>query len=84
MAAHGPRSGPVLSSLSRATIIVSRDALLSPEEMAYWNFFAARLEDPTGSGLSYDGQPSFDDNESAHRLAHRHPPEGAAHRPAAR
>jgi hypothetical protein len=61
MAAHGPRSGPVLSSLSRATIIVSRDALLSPEEMAYWNFFAARLEDPTGSGvLSYDGQPSFD------------------------
>jgi hypothetical protein len=61
MAAHGPRSGPVLSSLSRATIIVSRDALLSPEEMAYWSFFAARLEDPTGSGvLSYDGQPSFD------------------------
>ena len=61
MAAHGPRSGPVLSSLSRATIVVSRDGLLSPEEMAYWNFFAARLEDPTGSGVvSFDGQPSFD------------------------
>jgi len=61
MAAHGPRSGPVLSSLSRATIVVSRDGLLSPEEMAYWNFFAARLEDPTGSGVvSYGGQPSFD------------------------
>lgn len=61
MAAHGPRSGPVLSSLSRATIVVSRDVFLSPEEMAYWNFFAARLEDPTGSGVvSYDGQPSFD------------------------
>jgi hypothetical protein len=61
MAAHGPRRGPVFSSLSRATIVVSRDRLLSPEEMAYWNFFAARLEDPTGSGvLGYDGQPSFD------------------------
>jgi len=60
MAAHGPRRGPVLSSLSRATIVVTRDELLSPEEMAYWNFFAARLEDPGRSGVvSYDGQPSF-------------------------
>jgi len=61
MAAHGPRSGPVLSSISRATIVVSRDGLISPEEMAYWNFFAARLEDPAGTGVvAYDGQPSFD------------------------
>jgi hypothetical protein len=61
MAAHGPRSGPVLSTLSRATIVVSRDQLLSSEEMAYWNFFTARLEDPTGSGVvNYEGQPSFD------------------------
>ena len=55
MAAHGPRSGPVLSSLSRATIVVSRDQLLPPDEMAYWNFFSARLEDPTEAGISYDG-----------------------------
>jgi hypothetical protein len=61
MAAHGPRRGPVLSTLSRATIVVSRDQLLSSEEMAYWNFFTARLEDPTGSGVvNYEGQPSFD------------------------
>jgi hypothetical protein len=61
MAAHGPRNGPVLSSLSRATIVVTRDRLLSPEEMAYWNFFSARLEDPTGSGImDYNGQPSFE------------------------
>lgn len=61
MAAHGPRSGPVLSTLSRATIVVSRDQLLSSEEMAYWNFFTARLEDPTGSGVvNYEGQPSFE------------------------
>jgi hypothetical protein len=61
MAAHGPRSGPVLSSLSRATIVVTRDRMLSPEEMAYWNFFSARLEDPTGSGImDYNGQPSFE------------------------
>ena len=61
MAAHGPRSGPVLSSLSRATIVVTRDQLLTAEEMAYWNFLSARIEDPTGSGVvSYDGQPSFD------------------------
>lgn len=61
MAAHGPRSGPVLSSLSRATIVVTRDRLLTAEEMAYWNFFSARLEDPTGTGVvNYDGQPSFD------------------------
>jgi hypothetical protein len=61
MAAHGTRSGPVLSSVSRATIVVSRDQLLSAEEMAHWNFFSARAEDPTGSGvLAFDGQPSFD------------------------
>lgn len=61
MAAHGARSGPVLSSLSRATVVVSRDRLLSAEEMAYWNYFSARLEDPTGSGIpSYDLQPSFE------------------------
>jgi hypothetical protein len=61
MAAHGPRGGPVLSSLSRATIVVTRERLLTAEEMAYWNFFSARLEDPTGSGVvNYDGQPSFE------------------------
>ncbi|HTM30399.1 MAG TPA: hypothetical protein VL263_03815 [Vicinamibacterales bacterium] len=61
MAIHGPRSGPVLSTLRRASIVVSRDRLISGEEMAYWNYFAARLEDPTGSGIpSYEGEPSFE------------------------
>ena len=42
MARHGKRSGRVDSSWRRATIVVSRGELLSPEEMGYWNFFAAR------------------------------------------
>lgn len=61
MGVHGARRGPVLPSLDRATVIVSRDSLVSGEEMSYWNFYAARLEDPNLTGvMSYEGQPSFE------------------------
>lgn len=61
MAAHGARSGPVLSEVRRATIVVSRDSLLPSDQMAMWNFFASRHEDASGSGvISYTGQGSFD------------------------
>jgi hypothetical protein len=58
---HGPRVGPVYHDINRATIVVSRDRLLTADEMAYWNFVAARLEDPNRTGIiDYNGQPSFD------------------------
>lgn len=61
MAAHGARSGPVLSELRRATVVVSRDGLLPPDQIAMWNFFASRQEDAGGSGVvGYTGQGSFD------------------------
>lgn len=61
MAAYGARSGPVTTEWKRATVVVSREGLLSPAEMSYWNFFSARLEDPQGSGVpSVDGYVSFD------------------------
>jgi hypothetical protein len=63
LALHGSRSGPVPTVWRRATIVVSRDQLISPEEMSYWNFHAARLEDPQRTGvLSYDGVPGFDES----------------------
>ncbi|MBP7775598.1 MAG: hypothetical protein KA371_00540 [Acidobacteria bacterium] len=61
MAAHGARRGPVVSELKRATIVVSRDGLLPADELALWNFFAARHEDAAGTGVvDYEGQGSFD------------------------
>ena len=61
LAAHGTRAGPVPSTWRRATVVVSREGLISQGEMNYWNFFAARLEDPRRSGvLSYEGHASFD------------------------
>lgn len=61
MAAHGARSGPVLTDLRRATIVVSRDGLVAADDLARWNFFAARHEDAGGSGVvNYDGIGSFD------------------------
>jgi hypothetical protein len=60
--AYGPRSGPSPDVWRRATIVVSRDALLSQRELDYWTYFAQRLEDPQKSGvISYDGHPSFDE-----------------------
>jgi hypothetical protein len=53
--------GPVFSEWHRATILVSRDGLLSQREMDYWSFFAQRLEDPIRFGVvGYDGIGSFD------------------------
>jgi hypothetical protein len=56
----GDRSGPVPQVWNRATVVVSRDALLSQREMDYWNFFAQRLADPQRSGVvGYNGIGSF-------------------------
>lgn len=58
---HGERTGPVPSVWQRAAIVVSRDRLVSQQEMDYWNYFATRAEDPQGTGvLSYDGVGSFE------------------------
>jgi hypothetical protein len=60
MAAHGPRQGPVLTELSRAAIVVSRERLLPPEDLSFWNFHAARHEVAARTGMvDYDGQGSF-------------------------
>ena len=58
---YGERTGPVPSVWQRATVVVSRDRLLSQREMDYWTFFAARAEDPRGTGVvGYDGVGSFE------------------------
>ncbi len=57
----GERSGPVPTEWNRATIVVSRGALLSQREMNYWTFYAQRSEDPNRSGIvDYEGYGSFD------------------------
>jgi len=57
----GERIGPVPSTWSRATIVVSRDGLISAREMDYWSYFAQRLEDPGHTGVvGYDGVGSFE------------------------
>ena len=57
----GERSGPVDTEWHRATVIVSRDRLISQREMDYWTFAARRLEDPTGAGVAgYDGAASLE------------------------
>jgi len=58
MAQEGARSGPVPSLWRIASIVVSRDGLISKEEMDYWNFYAARRAVAEGV-RSYDGNPSF-------------------------
>ena len=58
LAVHGPRQGPVDDAWSRVSVVVSRDGLLSAEEMSYWNFFAARHA-ATGGTTTWDGVPSF-------------------------
>ena len=58
MAQHGPRSGPVETVWRRATVVVSRDGLLSQTEMNYWNFFAARHAATEGI-TSWDGYGGF-------------------------
>jgi hypothetical protein len=49
---HGQRQGPAPSHWRRATVVVSRDHLISQREMDYWNFFAQRLADRDGRGLA--------------------------------
>ena len=57
----GERAGPVPTDWQRATIVVTRDRLLTQAEMDYWTFFARRIEDPKQTGVaSWDGIPSFD------------------------
>ncbi len=58
LAEHGSRSGPADTTWSRVTVVVSRDGLLSPEEMSYWNFFAARHAATAGT-TTWEGVPSF-------------------------
>ena len=58
LARHGARSGPVDDAWSRVTVVVSRDGLLSAEEMSYWNFFAARHA-ASGGTTTWEGVPSF-------------------------
>lgn len=58
---HGPRIGPIVDSVRRATILVSRDRLASPAEMAHWNFQAQRLEDLNHTGVvDGSGMGSFE------------------------
>ena len=57
----GERTGPVPTDWQRATIVVTRDRLLTQAEMDYWTFFARRIEDPFQSGVAtWRGIPSFD------------------------
>ena len=58
---HGARQGPPISpAWRRATVIVSRTALASQQEMDYWNFFAQRLSDRNhASRTAYDNFVSF-------------------------
>ena len=60
IAKHGNRSGAIYTTWRRATVVISRAALLSQEEMNYWNFFAQKLNDRNQAGrVSIDGYPSF-------------------------
>jgi hypothetical protein len=53
---HGARTGPVPDNWRRATVVVSREALLTQREMDYWNFFVQRVGDRNRTGvLSIDG-----------------------------
>lgn len=54
--AHGARQGPPISPVwRRATVVVSKTALGSQQEMDYWNFFAQRLGD-----RNHASRPAFD------------------------
>jgi hypothetical protein len=58
---YGARTGPVHATWRRATVVVSRERLLTQREMDYWTFFAQRLGDPNRTGsIGYFGTGSFD------------------------
>jgi hypothetical protein len=63
---EGQRFGPVQRDWRRATVVISRDGLLSRDEMDYWNFYAARHAAAAGV-RAWDGNPSF--REAARNLA---------------
>ena len=58
MTEHGVRTGPADGTWSRVTVVVSRDGLLSADEMSYWNLIAARYA-ATEEVTSWNGVPSF-------------------------
>ncbi len=58
MTEHGVRTGPADGTWSRVTVVVSRDGLLSADEMSYWNLLAARHAATEGV-TSWAGVPSF-------------------------
>ena len=58
IARHGQRRGPVEQEWRSAAVVVSRNGLLSGEEMSFWNFFTARLA-ATGGITTFDREPSF-------------------------
>ena len=69
----GERSGPVDAEWRRATIVVSRDGLLSQREMDFWTYFSQRLEDPNRTGTpGYDGSGSFDASTYGRMDLHTH------------
>jgi hypothetical protein len=51
IAHHGPRVGPTVTTVRRATVLVSRHALATPEEMAFWTLVSQRQEDPHQTGM---------------------------------
>ena len=55
VAHHGPRVGPTVTTVRRATVLLSRDALATPAEMAYWTLMVQRLEDPYQTGMISEG-----------------------------
>ncbi|MCY4429489.1 MAG: hypothetical protein OXC11_03735 [Rhodospirillales bacterium] len=66
---HGERSGPVDDEWRRATIVVSRDGLISREEMSFWNFLAMRHE-ATAGVTTTGGVGGF--HQATHGMAELH------------
>ena len=59
-AEYGDRSGPVLTHVRVAFVVVTRDGLLPQQAMDWFNFYAQRMGVDSGT-RSYDGYPSFNE-----------------------
>ncbi len=59
---YGERQGPAMASVwRRAHIVLSPDRLLSPKDLAWFNFFAKRVSDPDVTGIEgTDRSPSLE------------------------
>ena len=69
IARHGIRTGPVEGDSWRmATVVVTRDRLLTEDEMSAWNLAAARLEASVGGGVV----PSFLEATGGRMRLHTH------------